>query len=383
MKKKLNILERILAVCMVFLLCISIIPIVYAEDNISDSTIFDEGKDHIFFENWEYGEKTLKNGKTYAVLTGYLEENPKKITIPEEVNGIPVIGWGVYWDDELLKNSFSLTNPSRFSYEFLTLFLSMLNPFDTLRDYELVIPNSFPKNLVQAWRSSGKSEEDVALLLERFLNIEMYTCAANAFTVLPGNDYLQSVDGVLYADNMRVLLQYPVFKQSNIYELPNSVDLHAYIRNVTTFGHMNNSSGDQFLSPFSVFHLNEEEDEIIHYYPDNLIVHISEKQTNHTFRKLRKDYIRLFRINKSDIAALDFSIGIVLGFEGATQICLQSGNSLIHFHAWSLFPNTPPHLPKVDLCYGHDNTPGSAMFKVRSFFERLYYAGIVMILYYR
>lgn len=338
--------KRVLAVILTVVLCIGASPIACfaSEEAFADAEVGDQGL--IRSGDWKYCTITSDDGKDYAILSEYLGVDQTVITIPEQLDGLPVLGWGYYclsdvirmgWGEDsgdiiyfygLVLGVFSEFNQFDNLQEEFNPFgnLQNFNPFDNLQDYELIIPNSFPRNIVQMWKAEGKTEQEIAQDLEHFLNLEFFCCAANAFTVLSGNDYLQSEDGVLYADNMRTLLKYPVCKQADLYMLPDSIDLYAIVRKGSYFSvngePVSKRPNTTYLSPFAARQRTPGDGGLTYLYPNNLTMHISDVLTDRTIKALRKD--RSGKPDRYFYAAADTGWGLTLAFSGVSTICTNS-----------------------------------------------------------
>ncbi len=319
--------KRVLAVILAVVLCIGAAPIACfaREEAVADAEVDDQG--FIRSGDWKYCMTTWDDGKSYAVLSEYLGKDHTVITIPEQLDGLPVLGWGDYCLGNVIKKGWGQDSDRiTYSYSFMLDFFSTFNPFDNLQDYELIIPNSFPRNIVQKWKAEGKTEQEIAQDLEHFLNLEFFCCAANAFTVLSGNDYLQSEDGVLYADNMRTLLKYPVCKQADLYMLPDSIDLYAIVRKGSYFSvngePVSMRPNTTYLSPFAARQRTPGDGGLTYLYPNNLTMHISDVLTDRTIKALRKD--RSGKPDRYFYAAADTGWGLTLAFSGVSTICTNS-----------------------------------------------------------
>ena len=150
----------------------------------------DTGSDHTS-GIWTY---KIIQGYAYITKCNALPED-KRVTIPDTLDGYPVAMW--YFD-----------------------------AFIQYSDFELVIPNSFPENWIQAIVETEGQQPDFEYLRILY-NYALADCAVNAFTVLPGNAYLQSINGVLYNKDMSALIKYPVCCKAKSYELPATIDIYA------------------------------------------------------------------------------------------------------------------------------------------------------------
>ena len=382
-------ITRILAVCLALLFCLSAASAMFVSakdgffnDVMVPGTVSDNATRTI--GKWTFVPVTI--GRTsYAVLVDYLEENPEVVEIPDEVGGYPVLGWGAFCYDAVLKlGQVDFEDMSFFSYLMAMDEITNCNPFAEMQDYELVIPKSFPANLAAVWNANGRSYNEIKTWLERFLNLEFMSCAVSAFSVHPDNAYLQSEGGVLYTKGMTELVKYPIFKESKQFILPMSFDLYETIRKTVIVADgvkVTKHPGDGIMSPFLVYQYQGEKLSAVK--PDGkdleLRVHLSDRQMRQTFKQLRKD-------NKGSPAKryykayVDFSEGLAYYFAGVKAICSDYIHAALTEDIGIYIRNLnndlvknkdpkaekdllPKDLPTVDLCYGHGNSEMSKSLK--------------------
>ena len=369
-------LQKILAVCLALLCCVS-----------AASGMFASAKDSFFGTemipgavedartrisgNWEYVPVTVGN-TNYAVLTDYLGENPEVIDVPGAIGGMLVLGWGAFcYDAVLRRGQVDFSDLSFFSYRMAIDELNNRNPFADLQGYELQLPDSFPANIANVWRSFGKSSDEIMTWLERFLDLEFASCAAKAFVTQPTN-------------GVQTLIKYPVFRESKLYNLPRTIDLYAAMRKVvfTADGEEKHAyPGDGFLSPFLAYQYETSETAAQSLAilskkdergEDCLRVHISDKQVRKAFNKLRKDadggFARRYYKGYADL-----SEGLAYYFSGAEMICSDCIHAALiedvgnYCEELKSIPKTDGMLydsvPGVEFCYGHGANEMSQSFK--------------------
>lgn len=282
-----------------------------------------------------------------------------------------------------------------FCYAYLIDGLMNHNPFESLRDYELVLPNTFPANITALWKSQGKTDAQITQFLKYFLNLEFMPCDAAAFTVLPGNAYLQSQDGVLYTKDMHTLLKYPICRMDTVYCLPQSVDLYAAIRLVSPVNDMTDFPGSGFLSPFQSYHFSETE-ELYLSTADHLKVHIPARTFDRAFRQLRKDGSGSYSENYID-ATVTLCAGMMIYFSGTASLCTDSAD-LLHLELIKSTANDlgqslnseaelfrPVH--RFELCSGHGSAFSSFLRNIWRFIAsafpnlRMIFAVLLGLLY--
>lgn len=171
----------------------------------------------------------------YAVIRQCSRVEGGKIAVPDTLDGFPVGSWDMM-------------------------------AFVGLRDYEFVIPASFPHNLIEYEKQLGLSDSVILGNINTLYQVHFVGIVANAFTVTEGNPHLASVDGVLYSKDLRTLIKYPFEKKSTFFSLPASVSLVQTVKANT--------------SPFLGWWIEETDECIIDTYPKpkNLTLHISASQ---------------------------------------------------------------------------------------------------------